>query len=204
MPAGKSDDRCTMGQLVYVIGASGAGKDTLIQYARTALNGSGSILFAHRYITRPPVEGKENHQYLSEQEFRQRRDAGLFAFSWDSHGSYYGIGIEIEAWLEAQFTVVINGSRLYLDTARQRYPHMTVVHISASEETIQDRLNRRGRENADQIKSRMTRSREMAIDFSGLIVIQNDSSVEEAGNALLAVLTGGTGNGSDRSRPPQI
>jgi len=110
-----------MGDLVYVMGASGAGKDTLISYARNALNGSASILFVHRYITRLPYEGGENHQYVSRDEFLQRREAGFFDICWDSHDSYYGIGIEIEAWMAARFTVDVNGSRQYLPADRLRY-----------------------------------------------------------------------------------
>jgi ribose 1,5-bisphosphokinase len=45
-------------RLFYVIGASGAGKDTLLRYARVRVGGSGGVVFAHRYITRPAAAGR--------------------------------------------------------------------------------------------------------------------------------------------------
>ena len=83
-----------MSRLFYVIGASGAGKDTLINYARTKINGLQPVIFAHRYITRPPFTGNENHISLSSEEFQSRIKANLFALYWESHGNFYGIGHE--------------------------------------------------------------------------------------------------------------
>ena len=48
-----------MAQLIYIVGASGVGKDSLMHYARQRLNGSEPILFAHRYITRPVAGASE-------------------------------------------------------------------------------------------------------------------------------------------------
>ncbi len=53
------------GRLFYVVGASGAGKDSLIEYARNALGSRDAVVFAHRYITRPPTARGENHVALS-------------------------------------------------------------------------------------------------------------------------------------------
>ena len=57
--------------LVYVMGPSGAGKDTLLRAARARLEG-GDVFFAHRYITRDPVPGDENFIALSPAEFEAR------------------------------------------------------------------------------------------------------------------------------------
>ncbi len=62
-----------MAQLFYIIGASGVGKDSLMNYARQRINGSLPIVFAHRYITRAAKEGNENHVYVSPEEFRSRK-----------------------------------------------------------------------------------------------------------------------------------
>lgn len=57
------------GRIFYVIGASGAGKDSLIAYARRVLNGDEGVLFAHRYITRLLDGNSENFIALSTAEF---------------------------------------------------------------------------------------------------------------------------------------
>jgi ribose 1,5-bisphosphokinase len=178
-----------MSKLFYVIGASGAGKDTLMNFARTRLSGSDKVIFAHRYITRLPFTGNENHVYLPEQEFKLRISEGLFSLHWESHGQYYGIGAEINMWMEKGFNVVVNGSRQYLPVAQKLYPQMVVILIDASPEIISERLSGRGRESVDEIKKRISRSSEISADFSNCIKIQNDSEIEEAGNALLKIIT---------------
>ena len=177
-----------MSNLLYVIGASGAGKDTLINYARTRINGSENVVFAHRYITRPPFTGNENHIYLSEEEFKLRRKASLFALHWESHGKYYGIGREINSWMENGFNVVVNGSREYLPIAQQLYPYMKVILIDASPEVISQRLSERGREDVTEIKKRIARTAEISTDLDNCIKILNDTAVEDAGDELVNII----------------
>ena len=111
-----------MSTLFYVIGASGVGKDTLMNYARIAINGNAPVIFAHRYITRDTEAGNENHINISREEFALRKANQLFALDWESHGQCYGIGIEIDLWLQKGLNVVVNGSRQYLPIAKSRYP----------------------------------------------------------------------------------
>lgn len=177
-----------MSKLFYVIGASGAGKDTLINYARSAINGTEKVIFAHRYITRPANVGNENHIYLSKDEFKERIDSKLFALYWSSHEQFYGIGSEINHWLEQGFNVIVNGSREYLPTARQIYPDMIVVLIEANPKIIMERLYDRGRENAAEIEKRIKRTDEIINDFKGCIKIKNDGAIKDAGDELVNVI----------------
>lgn len=175
-----------MPKLIYIVGASGAGKDALIRYARNELNGSLPLLFAHRYITRPAGEGSENHVALGVEEFRLRKERGLFALDWESHGLYYGIGTEIDSWMEAGFHVVMNGSRQYLPVAKERYPGLIAILIEADPEIIRDRLASRGRENAADIESRIKRQPEL--HMPGLIRITNNGLLEQGGAELTRIL----------------
>lgn len=96
------------GRLFYVIGPSGSGKDSLMRYARASLAGDPSVVFAHRYITRPMELHGENHVALTETEFDARLAAGLFAMHWESHGLRYGIGlIKLDADNPAESQVLI-------------------------------------------------------------------------------------------------
>jgi ribose 1,5-bisphosphokinase len=177
------------GRLVYVMGPSGAGKDTLLSFARDRLTGS-RVLFAHRYITRAADAGGENHVHLSREEFGMRADMGLFVLQWTSHGLHYGIGIEIEAWMDRGFTVVVNGSREYLGEALARYPAMTAVHIDAQPDVLAARLAARGRESLDEVRARLARRVPLAVpQHVELAKIDNSGALEEAGDALLRVLT---------------
>lgn len=171
------------GTLFYVVGASGAGKDSVMNGARAEMDGSVPVIFAHRYITRPADAGGENHVALSLAEFRMRQDKGLFAMAWESHGNHYGIGIEIDAWLSKGFGVVVNGSRDYLETAVRKYPHMEVILVSVSREILGKRLKERGRETPEEIEQRLQRSDRLApVEFANTHTIQNDKTLEVSVN----------------------
>jgi len=178
-----------MSKLFYVIGPSGAGKDTLINYARKQINGSQNVAFAHRYITRPPFSGNENHVSLTNEEFALRSKAGMFALSWGSHDKYYGVGQEINSWLNKGFNVVINGSREYLPVAQRLYPDLKVVLITARPEIIASRLAVRGREDAEEIARRIARTTELNTNLENCIEIQNNGTVEAAGNELVNLIS---------------
>ncbi|MGL4204494.1 MAG: ribose 1,5-bisphosphokinase, partial [Enterobacter roggenkampii] len=108
-----------MGRLIWLMGPSGSGKDSLLSALRQQEH--PQLLVAHRYITRAANAGSENHIALSEQEFFTRAGQNLLALSWHANGYYYGIGIETDLWLHAGFDVLVNGSRAHLSQARARY-----------------------------------------------------------------------------------
>src|SRR6201996_9466805 len=149
------------GRLIYVMGPSGAGKDSLLEFARKHLMGE-PILFAHRYITRPSGNG-EAHVALSVEEFAARSVLGLFALEWSSHSLRYGIGIELDAWLARGCTVVVNGSRQHLERALERYPHAEIVHVEAEPHILAARLGARARESAEQIAARLARPSRVSV-----------------------------------------
>lgn len=178
-------------RLYYVVGASGAGKDTLIRYAREHLGGQWPVMFAHRYITRSAAVGGENHVALTEDEFRLRQQNGLFAMHWKSHGFCYGIGVEINQWLAAGLSVVINGSRAYLPHALQSYHDLRVVWVDAGPEQVAARLLQRKRESAEQIDARLQRNPEPSIPLCDIVRIDNNGKPEDACERLLVLLRTG-------------
>lgn len=176
------------GRLLYLVGASGSGKDSLMWYARSRLADDASVAFAHRYITRDPDAGSENHVALAAAEFEARRRAGLFAMDWTSHGHAYGIGIEIDQWLAAGLTVVVNGSRQYLPVARQRYPGLVPVRIAVSADILAFRLRARAREDAAAIEARLQRHACLPDGDGTGVTIRNDGTLAEAGEAFVALI----------------
>jgi len=179
------------GRLVYVVGASGAGKDSLINHARAGLVGR-PVVFARRHITRDSDAGGEDHHALSRDEFEARSARGVYALHWRSHGHCYGVGAEIDHWLAQGLTVVVNGSREYLGRAREIYPDLTLVWISASDETLRARLAGRGREDDAAIEHRLRRATHYAPPADA-ILISNDGALETAGERLVQVLSGLSG-----------
>lgn len=180
----------TMADLFYVIGASGVGKDSLIDYARQHVPEFAPLVFAHRYITRPADAGGENHIALSEGEFHCRRRMGCFAMSWYSHNTCYGIGIEINQWLAKGLSVIVNGSREYLDEAAKHYPELCPILITADPEQLKLRLLQRGREDESAISKRLTMAQlfDKQTAHPRLERLSNNDNLVEAGKRLLSLL----------------
>ncbi len=182
-----------MAELYYVIGASGAGKDSLLSYARDRLPLNAPVIFAHRYITRGVDLYGENHVSLSREEFTRRAERGCFAMRWQSHGNLYGVGIEIEQWLARGLNVVVNGSRAYLPQASSLYCELVPVLITAEYGLLRRRLQRRGRESDDEIEERLNlaQSFEEQLTHPRLQRIANNGRLEMAGEELLQLLQSG-------------
>ena len=179
-----------MARLYYVVGASGAGKDSLIQYARGALAARAAIVCAQRYITRSVQSDGENHVALTKDEFLQRKRHELFAMTWQSHGYHYGIGAEIDVWLAKGLDVVVNGSRSYIPSAIARYPKLQVIWISAAPQLLAARLARRGRESRAEISARLQRNARLGVEPPpGALHINNEGPLESAGSLLVKLLT---------------
>ena len=128
------------GSLIYVMGPSGAGKDSVLGRARTLLPPEAPVVFAHRYITRPADSGGENHVALTRAEFAMRRAHGLFAYHWHAHGNDYGVGREIHDWRAAGLTVVVSGSREHFLRTGGLDSQAHPVLITAPAERLKQRL----------------------------------------------------------------
>jgi len=194
----------TPGTLVYVMGPSGSGKDSLLDYARRRLNNFHSltwntsanihkelrpVFFVRRYITRPAGSGGERHYPLTMEEFQRLRFLGEFAMSWESHDLRYGVGAEIDYMLAAGAVVVVNGSREYLPRALKKYPALAPVLISASTEILYERLEKRGRETVEEIRERLAGVSMEVPDIPGLIRLDNSGNLEEAGHRFTELFT---------------
>ncbi|MGM0570267.1 phosphonate metabolism protein/1,5-bisphosphokinase (PRPP-forming) PhnN [Marinobacter sp.] len=176
------------GRLIYVIGASGSGKDTLIKAAANALAEHPGIRFARRCITRPADPDGENHLPMTRDAFNARVQQGQFAMQWSGNGHDYGIGMEINTWLNNGNTVVVNGSRLWLAEAFARYPDLVPVLIEVSPSILRQRLQERGRESAVEIAARLQRHQQIQPQIEHCIVINNDGALSEASRAFIEAI----------------
>jgi ribose 1,5-bisphosphokinase len=99
--------------------------------------------------------------------------------------------MEIDQWMANGITVVVNGSRQYLDQARRHYPDLLPVWIAVSPAVLRERLQARARESAPEIEVRLARAALVPPPADSGIVITNDGALAQAGEALLAVITDG-------------
>ena len=176
----------SQGRLFYFVGASGAGKDSLMHAVCKLAAPDDHLRIASRYITRP-AGALDQHVELSSSKFEQQQLAGDFLFDWSAHGFNYAVSNEVRAWVDAGWRVLIDGSRAYLDQARTIYPEIIVVGIKADSGCLQQRLLQRGREDTQAISARLRRnahfvSRTGRVDF----IIENNRGIDEAAKILLS------------------
>jgi ribose 1,5-bisphosphokinase len=196
LPAGQAtpvSGRSPAGRLILVVGPSGAGKDSVLDWVRARL-ASGpdatKVRFARRTITRPADAGGERHIAVDREGFERLRAGGAFALCWSANGHCYGIGREIRAWLEAGQTVVVSASRAHLPEALEAFPQAEVALVNASTAVLRARLAARGREAPGEIEARLARATAFALpDGVAAAEIVNDGALEDAGRSLLALLT---------------
>lgn len=174
------------GGFVFVVGPSGAGKDTLIRLAREDLADDGRFLFPRRLVTRA-VSPWEDHDTISPAEFRDGHEAGRFALSWEAHGLGYAIPGEAREAADHGCLVVVNVSRKQIARARQILPQVSVVEISAPLAVLATRLAARARDEDGDLSARLERSRMVGpVDADHTIV--NDGSARDAAAELVAYL----------------
>ncbi|WP_339462174.1 phosphonate metabolism protein/1,5-bisphosphokinase (PRPP-forming) PhnN [Pseudomonas sp. EA_105y_Pfl2_R69] len=178
------------GQLIYLMGPSGSGKDSLLQAARERLAERDCVI-VRRVITRSAESVGEDAIGVSPTEFDAQEAAGGFALSWRANGLAYGIPKQIDDWLAAGQDVLVNGSRGHLAQARQRYPQLIGVLLTVEPAVLRERLLRRGRESIEQIEQRLARNAQFdaaAAERDGLHLLDNSTSIELARDNLLMLV----------------
>lgn len=176
------------GRLIYLIGPSGSGKDSLLDTARDELNRRGCRV-VRRVITRSAEAVGEAAQAVSVEQFLAMQAQGEFALSWQANGLYYGIPVEINTWMAEGHDVLVNGSRGHLPEARQRYPDLLAVLLTVNDSTLRERLLARGRESVADIEARLQRNSRFAVELlasdSALFVLDNSGALAQTAERLL-------------------
>ena len=169
--------------LIYVVGPSGVGKDSLLNWLRAhvrSLQAAPALHFARRTVTRPQGNSNEDHEAVDFDRFAQLARSGAFALQWEAHGLHYGVRhTELtgrSGW------VMVNGSRAYMEQARALISGLTVLHVSAPQAVVQARLAARQRETPTEVAP-----------AAGDLVIVNSGTLDATAAALCALLQARTG-----------
>lgn len=179
-----------MAKVFYLIGASGSGKDSLLNAVVQRPETAGRFMVAQRHITRSVLPDGEQHLARSILEFEQLSKAGKFLFEWQAHGFHYGIDHKILSAIGDGQHVLINGSRGYLTQARQIMPALHVILVRADPEVLELRLISRGRETKTDIKQRLLRAKQYEQYLpNDAHVIDNTGVLNIGVMQLLALLT---------------
>lgn len=184
--------RTTTGTLFYLIGPSGAGKDSLLAALHRHLDPDAPVAIAQRAITRPASATAEDHLPMGHDAFREREAQGGFALTWESHGCLYGIGREVDEWLALGMQVLVNGSRGALERAENHWGEaLTPVVVRVDADVLAQRLQRRGREDAQAIRQRLDRAHALGEPaHARRVIIDNNGPLDQAAARLAALVAG--------------
>jgi len=181
--------------LIYVMGPSGVGKDSLLNWLRAhvrSLHAPPALHFARRTVTRSLDNSNEDHEAVDFDEFAQLLQAGAFALHWQAHGLHYGVRKE-EIFGRGGW-VMVNGSRAYAEQARILFAGLTVLHVSAPEAVVRARLAARQRETASEVEARIQRSQSADVAMApGDLSIVNADSLQTTAQLLCEMLQIRTG-----------
>lgn len=166
------------GALALVVGPSGAGKDTLLAAAKTALAGDERFVFPRRVVTRAAMAELEDHDTIDRAGFERARERGAFALDWEAHGLCYGIPAEIEQSVADGRVVVVNTSRKLVGPALAKYPRCVVLLVTATPEIRAQRLVGRGREAPAEIAARLAREAPPIPPGVKAVTIDNSGTLE--------------------------
>jgi ribose 1,5-bisphosphokinase len=182
------------GRLIFLMGPSGSGKDSVIDAARSRL-AAIPVDVVRRVITRSAESIGEQALGVSDERFADMQFAGDFAMNWRANGHYYGIPADINQHLADNRHVLVNGSRGYLPEARRLYPGLLPVLLGVDTAVLRQRLLARGREGLEEIELRLRRNERLREEArlwqageGDIEVLDNSGSLEQAVEALMALL----------------
>jgi guanylate kinase len=148
------------GTFIVVSAPSGTGKSSICQ---RLLEACPEIKFSVSYTTRLPRLGEENGKdyfFISREEFQKRIDDGDFAEWAENYGNLYGTSIRtMKDFLAKGNTVLLDIEPRGAKKIKQKFRKGTFVFIlPPSREELLNRLQGRGHESSDDIRSRYARA----------------------------------------------
>ncbi|MEP3275765.1 MAG: phosphonate metabolism protein/1,5-bisphosphokinase (PRPP-forming) PhnN [Stappiaceae bacterium] len=183
-----SAEKIGPGVLALVVGPSGAGKDTLLDGARDALADRSEFVFIKRQITRKANPLAEDHDCISEADYERLSQSGQNTLCWRAHGLGYVLPFSATDAIREGHMAIANGSRAAIPMALRRFDSLLVVHVTAPNPVLAERLAKRGRESAADIRERLERANLALPSAPNLLTITNDGSASDGINALVGGL----------------
>ncbi|SES67677.1 AAA family ATPase [Thorsellia anophelis] len=206
-----------MAKLIYLMGASGSGKDTLLNYLKahnikdlehkqlktrknppTTINPPHSIftdnkqkiIVAHRYITHNQESCDESHIFLYENDFQFRLENSFFVMAWKSNNLKYAVGREVYHWVNGGHNVIVNGSRAYLPVAKKIFGDSLIpICLNVPEAILVERLLSNGHASQRVIEQRLSQARTYANGLPNYThFIDNDCDIKTLAIRLYQIL----------------
>lgn len=180
----------TTGCLFIISAPSGTGKTSLV---KALLQADPDLSLSISHTSRPPraeeINGRDYH-FVSEATFRQMLIRGEFLESAEVYGNLYGTS---QKWI---LEAMKSGRDILLEIdcqgakqVRQIFPQAVGIFIlPPSAETLEIRLKKRGQDNIDVIRKRLTAAREEVSHVSEFDYVIINNKLEEALGDLTCIV----------------
>lgn len=177
------------GKIIILLGASGAGKTTIID----KLKENDKIYVPTYYTTREKRKGEidgKTYNYVSNDKFAELMKN--METSYECHGYMYGLPNEIRKEYFDGKKVDLGLSRKKIPEIKEKFKRVQVIYLNVNICNIEKRLILRGRECEDEIKKRIEKAKELekwAFDANDVdCIIDNNNDLEETITNLLDVI----------------
>jgi len=178
------------GSLFVISAPSGAGKTSLVH---ALLNINPEINLSVSYTTRPPrageIDGKHYH-FVSREQFLEMAARGEFLESAEVYGNLYGTS---QTWISQETSkghdVLLEIDWQGAQQVRKLFPQcVTIFVLPPSLEALEQRLNGRGKDNAEVIAKRMAAAHEDVSHVAEFDYVIINDNLNEALRELNAVV----------------
>ena len=182
------------GNLFIITAASGAGKTSLVNALLESTVSNGTQLKKSvSHTTRAPRIGEVNdidYHFVTEPQFLEILNACGFLESADVHGAKYGTSqIGVDTALQAGIDVILEIDWQGAAQVRKLYPQATSIFIlPPSIETLQQRLNNRGKDSLEVIARRVNAARDEMRHLVEFDYVTINDSFDEALQDLMAII----------------
>jgi guanylate kinase len=179
--------------IVFIVSApSGAGKTTI---SRAAVKEIGGLTPSISLTTRRPRSGENegiDYQFVSEEDFQRSLEANELAEWARVFEASYGtprrpLDDAVREGRDILLDIDIQGAH----QLRERYPHdaVTIFVLPPSFEDLEDRLRKRGTEDAQAINRRLLRAREESLAYPEYNYLIINANLQNSLAQLRAIIT---------------
>jgi guanylate kinase len=177
------------GLFIVVSAPSGAGKSSICQ---RLLQACPELKFSVSYTSRPPrpneINGKD-YYFISRDEFRRRIDQNEFVEWIENYGHFYGTSIKVmEDFFEKDNDLLLDIEPRGAKKVKQKFKKGIFVFVlPPSRVELLKRLEKRGHETGEAIKTRFAQAESELKEISWYDYMIFNEDLETAASQLIAI-----------------